>query len=700
MPVIEVPGHGDVEFPDDMSDDEIVAAIQAEIGPPPLPKGPSTRARTRVARSPVTEGEKWKRAAGLAARDLSSGALFLPQMLSNGLSYGLNMGLSAADSIAELGGGNIDARLPYGSGEELANLLDLPEAITDDEKLSGKFGRLMGGVWGGSGLLRAAASKLPAQIPNVGGVSLQGTQAALRRLLEGMSSTTGRTWASAMGTLGIGAGEAVRRGGGDENAQLAAEVGTSLLTPGQNVLRSMAQRKGALGKVAAAAESTAAGSLAGAAVRGARRAAEQVGDATQRAIAAGRSLMANATNVDDSLRNLDAARDIIPGSRQTVAEASRDVGLNRFMNTIESGFDDKAVIAARRLDNDKARQRLLDRIGAREGLGESIRGRRDSLTTKLRDQAFENAGAADTLPIIEATDRIKQTPVGTKQSVSDAMTFVEKRIQELEEAFPGGVPAKHLYALRQDVADVLSGKLQGLRSLKGDIEVGADKFKAARSQLRDVLKVIDESIEGAAPGYRNYMRRYAQMSNAASAADLLNELKRGAQSNIASDFRDPGMPERLLTPSALGRQARQRADELDLRLPDYQQKQLQLIEEDILRSQGGSSAAVKGVGPDTARKLTETAKTGTIIADAAGLPQVMSTPLRMLSWLSDKRRAQYEASLAEAALDPKKGAAAIRAAQARDKADKVASMRGKKSRKEALDLAVQQLQSARAREGK
>jgi hypothetical protein len=42
----------------------------------------------------------------------------------------------------------------------------------------------------------------------------------------------------------------------------------------------------------------------------------------------------------------------------------------------------------------------------------------------------------------------------------------------------------------------------------------------------------------------------------------------------------------------------------------------------------------------------------------------------------------------------------IRAAQARDKADKVASMRGKKSRKEALDLAVQQLQSARAREGK
>lgn len=302
--------------------------------------------------------------------------------------------------------------------------------------------------------------------------------------------------------------------------------------------------------------------------------------------------------------------------------------------------------------------------------------------------------------MIETIENIRKTPVGTKQSVADSLTLVEKRIQELEEAFPQGIPAKHLYALRQDVADVLNGKLQGLKSLKGQIDVGADKFKAARGQMRDVIKSLDAVIEGSAPGYGNYMRRYAQMSSAADAADLLNELKRGAQSDVASDFRAAGMPDRLLTPSRLGRQARQREDELELRLPDYQRRQLELIEEDILRSQGGSSAAVKGVGPDTARKLTETAKTGAVIADAAGLPQVMSTPLRMLSWLSDKRRQQYEASLAEAALDPKKAAAAIRAARAREAADKTAAMRGRKSRKEALDLAVQQLQSARAREGK
>lgn len=697
MPIVEVPGVGEVEFPDDMTDEQIVQAIETDIVPQVAPKGPSTRARSNskvqmqrnVER--MSEADKWKRAAGLAARDLSAGALFLPQMLTNAGSFGINQALGAVGS---------DSRIPYGTGEELANALGLPEAVTDDEKLSGKFGRLIGGIYGGGSLLKAGASQLPLKGPVGGGASMQGTLAQLRSLMEGLSGTAGRAYSTAMGTLGIGAGEGVRRAGGSENQQLLAEVGTSLLTPGQNVLQSMAQRKGALGKIAAAAESTAAGSAAGAAVRAGRKAVEQVGDAANRKIAAGRSLMANATSVKDTLRNLDNAKDIIPGSRQTIAEASRDVGLNRFMNTIESGFDDKAVIAARRLDNDKARQRLLNRIGARDGMGEGIRKRRDSLTTKLRDRAFETAGAADTLPIIELTDRIKQTPVGTKQSVSDAMTLVERRVQELEEAFPQGVPAKHLYALRQDIAEVLSGKLQGLKSLKGDLEVGADKFKAARSQLKDVLKTIDESIEGAAPGYRNYMRRYAQMSNAAGAADLLNELKRGAQSNIASDFRGEGMPERLLTPSALGRQARQREGELDLRLPDYQQKQLQLIEEDILRSQGGSSAAVKGVGPDTARKLTETFKTGTVMADAAGLPQVMSTPLRMLSWLSDKRRQQYEASLAEAALDPKKAAAAIRAAQARDKADKVASMRGKKSRKEALDLAVQQLQSARAREGK
>lgn len=37
MPIVEVPGHGDVEFPDDMSDEQIVAAIQ-KIVPPTKPQ--------------------------------------------------------------------------------------------------------------------------------------------------------------------------------------------------------------------------------------------------------------------------------------------------------------------------------------------------------------------------------------------------------------------------------------------------------------------------------------------------------------------------------------------------------------------------------------------------------------------------------------------------------------------------------------
>lgn len=155
MPVVDVEGVGLVEFPDDMTDDEIVAAIESDLAPAPASAGPQTRPRATPQKQAMrnvermSEGQKWGRAAGLAARDLSSGALFLPQMLTNAAAYGGNMGLSALDTLAEQVGGNVDARLPYGTGEELADALGLPTAVTDDEKLSGKFGRLVGGIYGG-----------------------------------------------------------------------------------------------------------------------------------------------------------------------------------------------------------------------------------------------------------------------------------------------------------------------------------------------------------------------------------------------------------------------------------------------------------------------------------------------------------------------------------------------------------------------
>lgn len=112
MPIVEVPGMGDVEFPDDMSDDQIAAAIKKNLAPSAEPS--------------FLQGTK--RAAGLTGRAIYEGVASLPLMAMDMGVAMRNVGgdiaekLGVADNVyglnRKIAGNNqfMQALLPQGPG--------------------------------------------------------------------------------------------------------------------------------------------------------------------------------------------------------------------------------------------------------------------------------------------------------------------------------------------------------------------------------------------------------------------------------------------------------------------------------------------------------------------------------------------------------------------------------------------------------
>jgi hypothetical protein len=327
----------------------------------------------------------------------------------------------------------------------------------------------------------------------------------------------------------------------------------------------------------------------------------------------------------------------IPGYAPTTAQASRDVGLISAETPIRA-LDTTGKFAAQASQANKARLTILDRLAKDKDAVNFAVTKRDEVTAPLREQAFANArlGGEDlTLAInnqVNSTiDNILASPEGKRGTVVNAMNFAKTSLQKAD-----SIPA--LYEIRKD----LRAASQGLLDKEGSA------YSLANKQLNTVIGSVDNLIEQNAPGYRDYLSKYA---GASKGIEKL-EAAQGFRSKVLSTIPDPiNVGDFMISQPSFARAIRATAKETDL--SSAQVRALSKVGDDL--DAGVLNRSGKVPGSDTFKNLSTANVIGGIIGKQmfGEVPPVINKVVAPLNWLYNGTDDQIRELLVDAMLDPK-----------------------------------------------
>jgi hypothetical protein len=358
------------------------------------------------------------------------------------------------------------------------------------------------GAYAGGQALGTTAALLP-----LGGTAL-GAAALGARAPAFVTEASGAL--PALARLGTQAGI-----GGTTNALIS---GTDAYVRGENPLIA-----GGVGGVVGAAAPIAGVPLM-AAGRGLAAAVEPFTSAGQQAIA-DRIIGGFAKGGPMTIQNNRLAN--VPGSVPTLAEATQNPGLASLQRGAESVRPNP--FEARKIERGAAREDLTSSLKGDQASLENLIADRQAATDPLREAAFANAGKADATNVVQKIDEILKGPEGQRDAVVKALGTVKRKIvtsggdaADPMAALTGGTAKpptlesnpEQLYGIRKAIGDALS---------KTAAATGSDA-KLASSELMAVKGELDKSIEGAAPGFKDYLSTYAEASKPINTQEYLQGL--------------------------------------------------------------------------------------------------------------------------------------------------------------------------------
>lgn len=488
--------------------------------------------------------------------------------------------------------------------------------------------------------IRATNSKIP-ELPS-------STIAALERLLtsaglpepenatERVVYDVNKGLASTASTMGIaGAAQPTTAIGQGVKQTLTAAPATQLqAAAGGSGAASVAREKGAGpgGQLAAGI----AGSIAVPAAVGAvnavgRTAAGVVRPFTQ----AGREKIVGdtlATLSDDAAAaqsKLANAPQLVPNSAPTTAAAAKDYGLATTERAMRSGAaGSRFAEAASR--NNEARTALLSGMSKDRQAVEAAEAARDAATKPLRDAAFANAKQANTQPVVDRIDTLLKGGAGKQEPVEKALNWLKTRLQ-------GETNPERLYAVRKDIGLAMDGRLAG----------DQQGFRLAREQLLQARDALDQAIETAAPGFRNYLTEYRAQSIPINQMETLQDVGKRVV-NAGTDQAG----NQLLSQSKWFRVVTQNRDDLRKTLSPAQMKNLEAIAKDLDRDAFVANAN-RPAGSNTFQNLSTANIVGSLLGgNVGGMPAWLQTATRPLAWIYKVPDQRIDELMVDAMLDP------------------------------------------------
>lgn len=340
---------------------------------------------------------------------------------------------------------------------------------------------------------------------------------------------------------------------------------------------------------------------------------------------------------------LAAYEPAIPGYTPTTAQASRDVGLISAETAIRA-LDTTGKFAAQASQANRARMNILDRLAKDQDAVNTAIAKREEVTAPLREQAFANQQLtaeqmqrAVTLAVDKQIDDVLKSPVGKRDSVISVMNDVKADVARAN-------TVEELYEIRKDLRAAERGLLD--RSARGGASAGA--YKVANKELNTVIQAVDDVIESAAPGYRNYLNAYSKSSKG---IERLQEAQ-GFRSKVLSTIPDPiNVGDFMISQPSFARAVR--AIGKDSKLSEMQIRTYEKIGRDL--DAGVLNRAGRVPGSDTFKNLSTANVIGGIIGKQmfGEVPAAANKVVAPLNWLYNGTDDQIREILVDAMLDPK-----------------------------------------------
>lgn len=539
--------------------------------------------------------EELLRQLGLTARAGIEGVTSLPAMVAN-VPYALaDIGIG----LAQKAGANIPTLQQRGisatrSGQIISDILGLPKPETEMERGVQSIAQAMSGAAGSARMAEAAGRQLSAPIAR---------QVAQTLATSPLAQTAAAATAAS-------ATEAVKEMGGGTSAQLAAGLLGGAMIPG--------------------------GGTAAQAVG--RAAPEVVRPFTQagREVITGNVLRQLATDAERAAEAAATYTPRVPGYTPTTAQATRDIGLISAEGPIRSM--DTGQFGIQTAQANRARMAILDRLAKDKDALERAIAKRDEVTAPLREEAFAKANVTPetfqsgvSLTVNKTIEDILASDVGARSTVENTMRWAQQQVQR-------GTTPQRLYEVRKDLRDASQGRL--------DKEGAA--YSLAKGQLEQVIRSIDDALEAAAPGYKDYLQKYAASSRGIERLEAAQQFK----SKVLTTTPDPSsMGDYLISQPSFVRAIRDA--EKDTKLSKTQLAVLRRLGEDL--DSGVLGRAVKVPGSDTFKNLS----TANIIGGIVGkqmfgeISPGVQKAAAPLNWLYNGTDDAIRQLLVEAMLDPK-----------------------------------------------
>lgn len=427
--------------------------------------------------------------------------------------------------------------------------------------------------------------------------------------------------------------------GGNVGLQTTGAAGASLASQlaGQAGAGTFGQLgAGLLGGVVAPATLQTAGSRTTAGAREAVRPFTEAG----REVIAGNVLRQLSAEPDVAALRAGSFEPRVPGYTPTTAQATRDVGLISAETPIRS-FDATGRFAAQASQANQARMTVLDRLAKDKDALNAAIAKRDEIATPLREQAFAQSAVTPEVlqasvnnTVVKTIDNILASSAGARQPVKNAMQFARERLQD-------GTTPERLYEVRKDLRDAA----QGLLNKEGSA------YNLAKKELESVIKSVDNVLEAEAPGYKNYLSKYAASSRGIERLEAVQDFRK----KVLTTTPDPGrVSDYLISQPAFTRAIRALKDDPKLGgLSKTQFAVLERVSKDL--DDGVLARATKVPGSDTFKNMSTANLIGGIVGKQVfgELSPALQSKINPFNWMYGGSDEAIKELLVDAMLDPK-----------------------------------------------
>lgn len=383
------------------------------------------------------------------------------------------------------------------------------------------------------------------------------------------------------------------------------------------------------------------GSAATGVTTGARAARELVRPGTQagREVIAGNVLQNLARSPQTAIKAMEEFAPTVTGYTPTAAQASRDFGLIAAETPIRA-MDVTGKFAQAQSEANKARMSILDKMARDKDAVQAAIKKRDEVTAPMREEAFakstvdpETFQSAVNLTVNNTIEDILKSDVGARSTVENTMNWAKQQIQR-------GTTPQRLYEVRKDLRDASQGRL----------DKDGSAYSLAKGQLEQVIRSIDGTLEAAAPGYKDYLRKYAASSKGIERLEAAQEFR----GKVLTTTPDPSnIGDFLISQPSFTRAIRAVEQDKDTKLSAAQIGVLKKLSADL--DSGVLQRATKVPGSDTFKNLSTANVIGGIVGKQmfGEVPAGVNKLIAPLNWLYNGTDDQIRELLVDAMLDPK-----------------------------------------------